>query len=220
MKPAVAQDPEEIFDVVTFEGVPTGARKRRADIHRDGDWHRAIHVWVISEIGGVQYLHVQRRSMYKDTSPGRLDPTVGGHLNAGETWREAIRETEEEIGLRVMVDDLIYAGTRRGIGEGEPGIIDREIQDVFLVRCDAALDTYRLNSHEVSALIRMRIADVLRLFTSEVDTIEATSFDGETGVVGQVQIQRHEFGRQLDRYLYRVAIAARSYLSGETHFAV
>ena len=220
MTPGAAQDPDEIFDVVTFDGVATGAQKRRADIHRDGNWHRAIHVWMISEIEGVQYLHVQRRSMAKDTSPGRLDPTVGGHLNAGETWREAIRETEEEIGLRVTADDLVYAGTRRGIGEGEPGIIDHEIQDVFLVRCDMPLDAYRLNAHEVSALVRLAIDDLLALFAGETDAIPAISFDGETGLIAPMQVERHEFGKQLDRYLYRVAIAARSYLAGDRHFSI
>ena len=41
-----AQDPGEPFDVITADGRPTGRVKTRAEIHRDGDWHRAIHVWV------------------------------------------------------------------------------------------------------------------------------------------------------------------------------
>ena len=35
----------------------------------------------------------------KDTWPGALDVAVGGHLRAGETLAEAVREAEEEIGL-------------------------------------------------------------------------------------------------------------------------
>ena len=41
-----AQDPGEPFDIITADGRPTGRVKTRAEIHRDGDWHRAIHVWV------------------------------------------------------------------------------------------------------------------------------------------------------------------------------
>ena len=43
----LAQDPDELFDVVDAGGNLTGIVKRRGDVHRDGDWHRAIHVWVI-----------------------------------------------------------------------------------------------------------------------------------------------------------------------------
>ncbi|HYP61526.1 MAG TPA: hypothetical protein VEQ36_13940, partial [Thermomicrobiales bacterium] len=76
----VAQDPNELFDVVTWDGKPTGIQKRRADVHRDGDWHQAIHVWVMGRDHDGEFLILQRRSMAKDTSPGMLDPTVGGHL--------------------------------------------------------------------------------------------------------------------------------------------
>ena len=41
-----AQDPGELFDVVRGDGAPTGRIKPRAAVHRDGDWHRAVHVWV------------------------------------------------------------------------------------------------------------------------------------------------------------------------------
>ena len=37
-----AQDPGEPFDVITADGKPTGRVKSRAEVHRDGDWHRAF----------------------------------------------------------------------------------------------------------------------------------------------------------------------------------
>ena len=43
---APAQDPNEPFDVIRADGLPTGRVKARDAVHRDGDWHRAIHVWV------------------------------------------------------------------------------------------------------------------------------------------------------------------------------
>src|SRR5690242_15381466 len=97
---SVAQDPAELFDVVRYDGTPTGVVKPRAAVHRDGDWHRAVHVWVTG-LGpaGEPFLLAQRRSTAKDTWPGRLDATVGGHYRAGEGLAEALRETEEEIGV-------------------------------------------------------------------------------------------------------------------------
>src|SRR5687767_2706683 len=102
-----AQDPRELFDVVTADGRPTGRTKARAEVHRDGDWHRSLHVWVAG-IGedGEPFLTFQRRGFGKDTWPGLLDATVGGHYRAGEGLTEALREVEEEIGLRVTAGDL------------------------------------------------------------------------------------------------------------------
>ena len=40
-------NPDELFDVLDAAGRPTGRAKRRADVHRDGDWHRALHCWVL-----------------------------------------------------------------------------------------------------------------------------------------------------------------------------
>src|SRR5215211_8527831 len=96
---SLAQDPTERFDVVNADGTPTGRTKARRDVHRDGDWHRAVHVW-IAGIGrdGEPFLLFQRRGPEKDTWPNRLDETVGGHYRAGEQLRDSLREVEEEIG--------------------------------------------------------------------------------------------------------------------------
>ena len=81
-------DPDELFDVCDTLGRPLGLRKCRADVHRDGDWHRSIHCWVAGQYAdGTPYVVFQRRAENKDTSPGKLDATVGGHLAAGESWK-------------------------------------------------------------------------------------------------------------------------------------
>ncbi len=83
----LAQDPSEPFDVITAAGTPTGRVKSRAEVHRDGDWHRAIHVWVAGvDEHGVPFLTVQRRSLHKDTWPGRFDATVGGTPAPEKRW--------------------------------------------------------------------------------------------------------------------------------------
>src|SRR5690606_14647873 len=50
----------------------------------------------------------QHRSKTKDTFPDKLDATVGGHVDSGQTYAEAaVRECQEEVGLPVSADDLI-----------------------------------------------------------------------------------------------------------------
>jgi isopentenyldiphosphate isomerase len=144
------------------DGAPTGIRKRRGDVHRDGDWHGALHIWV----GGVDekgrpFALFQRRSRTKDTWPGSLDVAVGGHFRAGETLSEALREAEEEIGLSVVTADITRLGRRfASSGSGR----DNEVQEVFGLRSDIPLDAYRLHPDEVDAVVSVSLDAILALF--------------------------------------------------------
>ena len=216
----IAQDPNELFDIVTWRGEPTGVRKRRLDVHRDGDWHSAIHVWVVGQRSGAGFLLLQRRGPGKDTQPGALDVTVGGHLGAGETWREGLREAEEEIGLGVTERDVAFAGIRRAIFETDSGIRDHEIQRVFFARNDAPLINYRPNPAELADLIAIPIDDMLELASGSVESATVEVLDSRTLIVEPGLIMQPELTQSTDRYFYRVAIAARLFLAGEKHFSV
>lgn len=216
----ITQDPNELFDIVTWRGEPTGARKRRQHVHRDGDWHPAIHIWVVGERDGLGFMLLQRRSLGKDTQPGALDVTVGGHLAAGETWREGLREADEEIGLRVAEQDVVFAGVRRGIFETDSGIRDHEIQHVFFARNDAPLTDYRPNPAELAGLIAISIDDMLELASGTIESASVEVLDSESRTVEPGQINRSVLAQSTDRYFYRVAIAARLFLAGERHFSI
>jgi isopentenyldiphosphate isomerase len=50
---------------------------------------------------------LQRRSMAKDSAPGRWCASCSGHLDAGEDYDQAaVRELAEEIGVRVRPVEL------------------------------------------------------------------------------------------------------------------
>lgn len=88
--------PEEIFDTVNENDKIVGAAPR-AVVHRDGLRHRAVHVLIFNAHGEV---FLQKRSMTKDSAPGKWDSSASGHLNQGEEYDAcAIRELREEIGL-------------------------------------------------------------------------------------------------------------------------
>ncbi len=83
--------------------------EERSVIHKQGIRHREVHVWVVTEDKKIVF---QKRAMNKDTWPGRLDATAGGHVDsATETYQEAgERELFEETGLSKtpMYIDKIY----------------------------------------------------------------------------------------------------------------
>lgn len=187
MSTTIAQDPNEYFDVVTENGELTGIRKRRGDVHRDGDWHRAVHVWVygVGESGG--YLLMNQRGEHKDTWPLALDATVGGHLGAGETVLDAFREIREEIGINVEPERCERLFTRkRSSGDLIPGILDQELQEVYLLRDDRPLTAYKPSKAELAGLVRVSIAEAGPLFRGDVG--EAA---GEVLVAGSGKVRPH-----------------------------
>src|SRR5215469_17657864 len=90
--------PEEIFDVVNDRDEVID-RRPRSVVHRLGLLHRAVHVLVYNSRGQI---FLQKRSIKKDRQPGLWDSSASGHLNSGEDYDAcAVREVEEEIGLRL-----------------------------------------------------------------------------------------------------------------------
>jgi isopentenyl-diphosphate delta-isomerase len=71
--------------------------KKRSEIHREGLRHRSVHLFIFNTRGE---LYLQRRSPAKDQYPEHWDSSAAGHLDPGETPREAAqRELGEELGI-------------------------------------------------------------------------------------------------------------------------
>lgn len=145
-----AQDGDELFDIFDRSGKPLGVRKARKLVHRDGDWHRSVHVWVVLErepdgrrSSAEPWVLFQQRSPDKDTWPGAFEVAVSGHYRAGEDLAEALREAEEEIGLPLAPGDVIRLGTCRHMDDHAPGIIDCELVDVLLATTRRTLAAFR-----------------------------------------------------------------------------
>ncbi len=89
---------EEIFDCVDAADQVIGQEKR-SEVHRQGLRHRSVHVLIFNERGEI---FLQKRSMQKDTFPGRWDSSASGHLDCGEDYDIcAARELREELGVEV-----------------------------------------------------------------------------------------------------------------------
>ncbi|HET9659973.1 MAG TPA: NUDIX domain-containing protein [Thermomicrobiales bacterium] len=215
-----AQDPSELFDVLTAEGASKGFAKKRSEVHRDGDWHGSIHVWVYGVDRGIPYLAFQRRGRFKDTLPLKLDATVGGHLRTGESVEQTLREVQEEIGRGVAMAELLPIGIRLGVSEDVRGIIDREIQHVYFWRVDEPLTTFAPNPDELESLVQLPLEDVLAIFGEGIVAADALELRAGSAILTPVLITRSEFADGIDRYPYRVAIAASNALRGDRYVAI
>ena len=151
---------DEYFDVLDETGSTTGQSKKRNDVHRDGDWHRSFHLWIVNSDG---YVLLQRRSKHKDLEPNKVDVTVGGHYRAGETLADVVREVEEEIGLFVRPEALHFLATKKA-ERFYDGKTDREFQDIYVLKHDQPLGHYFLDCNEVSILYELSLDKAIALF--------------------------------------------------------
>ena len=122
---------KEYLDVLDIDGIKTGEVKLRDEIHKDGDWHQSIHVWLIKE----KELLVQKRSTKKESYPGCYDATVAGHVISGEDILEAAkRECEEEIGVLFQNKEFIELDILRlCIEHNNRGFISNEFNHIIVV---------------------------------------------------------------------------------------
>ncbi len=153
----------EPLEVLNPLGQPTGETKARAAVHRDGDLHRTLHLWVVRNDYQDAYVLMQRRAPGKDLEPGKLDVAVGGHFRAGETLSEVLREAHEELGMTVQPGELTYLGTFRATRH-YPGVIDDELQESYMLVRDAPLTSYQLDPVEVEVLYELPLAGAVALY--------------------------------------------------------
>ena len=102
----------EYLDIVDEYGIPTGEVISREIAHREGIRHRTAHVWVVRPSDKGYEILLQKRSMNKDSYPGLYDTSSAGHIPAGdEPLPSALRELEEELGIKAKPEELLHAGS-------------------------------------------------------------------------------------------------------------
>ena len=143
----------EYLDIVTEDGTPTGKKVDRNRAHSDGILHRTAHVWVVRNINGRYEIMLQKRSMNKDSFPGKYDTSSAGHMPAGSEYVEsAIRELDEELGIEATSNQLHYAGMFRIQYEKEfHGRLfkDNEVTKVFVYMEPVNIEELSLQESEV-----------------------------------------------------------------------
>jgi isopentenyldiphosphate isomerase len=212
---ATTDPQDELFEILDPDGSPTGRSLPRWRVHREGHWHGALHIWVAGvRPDGSEFVLFQRRSMSKDTWPGYLDVAIGGHVRAGESLAETVREAEEEIGLRVELADLIRIGRRFASGSGN-ALLDNEIQEVFGVRSDAPLEAYAQHPEEVSALVMCSVTDARVLLSGAIDSIAA--WECPRGALAQpVRLRSEDFVPTKGEYALEALTRLPAVLRGES----
>ncbi len=161
----------ELLDFLDASGKPLGTAPR-AHVHRHGLWHAVFHCQIVAMRNGIPNMVLQRRHTSKLAFGGLLDVSAAGHLGAGETPGDGVRELYEEIGVRVDPCELASLGIRLLVDDEGEGLMNKEYTHIFLLRDDRPLHDYRLAHGEVDAVFEGAAADLLALFDKQTSAIE------------------------------------------------
>lgn len=194
----------------------------RDKVHKEGLWHQTFHCWIITQHDGENYVLLQKRAACKKTAPNMLDISAAGHLLAGETKADGIREVEEELGITPSSAKMIDLGIRIS-STGVPGVkCNREYCNVVLLEDNTPLIDHNLQEEEVAALVEVKVLDGLKLFSGEVDHIFGTALVEKEGKkqLTQIRIMREDFIYRIDPYYLKIFIMADRYFKGEKYLAI
>ncbi|MCH3881987.1 MULTISPECIES: NUDIX hydrolase [Tenacibaculum] len=141
---------DELLNILTPEGEPTGKTALKSEAHKNGWFHATVHVWIFTS---DKKILLQKRALTKKVFPGLWDISVAGHVAAGEEiLTSAKREVFEEIGLQIDDEDLIKIGTRIHQISHPNGIQDNEHHHVFITELKVPIEDLKIQKEEVDAI--------------------------------------------------------------------
>ncbi|MBI4972273.1 MAG: NUDIX domain-containing protein, partial [Candidatus Omnitrophica bacterium] len=122
---------DELLDIIDKDGNELGFSKMKSAAHKDGDWHKSSHIWVT--IGNKIVL--QKRASDKEFFPGCFDVACAGHVSSSESYEEtALRELQEELGIKAKEGDLVFLAKRNQISVNKKkSLISKEVMKVFVL---------------------------------------------------------------------------------------
>lgn len=158
---------DELIDIYD-ENMNRLGTAMKSQAHREGLWHKAFHCWILSR-GKVWF---QLRGKDKDLYANLLDVSSAGHLKAGETAKDGIREIEEELGLKVDFANLTKLFTGK-IARDDDGICNREFCPTYVLETNAKIEDLKMQPEEVDGVYEVDIEEMINLVKRKVEFITA-----------------------------------------------
>ncbi len=187
----------EMLDIYDEQDQHLGTCER-SEVHRLGHWHHTFHCWLIRDTVDGRLLVFQKRHPDKDTFPDMYDITAAGHLSAGETFIDAAREIQEELGLPLRYEQLThvldirdetFGSTRHG------AFIDREVSSVFGAFSPYELPKYQLQQDEVSGIFEAPLQAMIELYQGKCNEVMASGVytTDTTATIHKLTVHREQF---------------------------
>jgi len=182
--------------------LPNGKTQGIVDAIRTGAWLHTTDVWVYRTYPALQILF-QQRDPRSPTYGGKLDCSVAGYLEAGETGEVGgAREMKEELGIDVQPSKLIKFGRRMNAMIDHRDRERRIVANSHIFEWNHSLSKLNIHPDEVHAVFWVDASDLLSIEKTGSITIEGIDAVGETV---QKTVTKKDFAYNLDGYYYRIA---------------
>lgn len=157
----------EYIDIIDANGNSTGKKKPRNEAHRDGDWHKAVHVWILNDNGEIL---IQKRAKTTDSFKNLWDVSVVGHMQSSEKSTDAaVREIKEELGIHAKTEELTpFFTIKNQLKDG--AFIDNQYSDVYLFYYRGESAVLRKQKDEVSEIKFISLEHLEKLIQKETSS--------------------------------------------------
>ncbi|MBE6445234.1 MAG: NUDIX domain-containing protein [Alphaproteobacteria bacterium] len=155
--------------------------------HSEGLWHKNFHCWILDD----SKVWLQVRST-KDFYPNKFDMSCAGHLETGETPKQAgRREIEEELGVEVNEDEFEKMFTYKTIVD-YPGYCNREFCPTYAIKKHITTNDIDLEPNEVVGFYAAELGDLIDLFENEIEKINVCGILSD-GTQSNITITKESF---------------------------
>lgn len=155
-------------------------KEERKTVHQLGLWHNTVHCWLYDLEGNIYF---QIRSDLK-----KLYTTASGHVQAGETIKEAFgREIEEEIGYHVdyesarKISIVKFMMDRK---EKDGSIFkDRAFANVYALPFKGSLTEFNFDENELAGIAKINAKEALEIIKKEEGSLIGEVSSKKDGII-------------------------------------
>lgn len=158
--------------------------------HELGCWHKVFGCIIYNSKNSKVYFQLKNPKHNNIHTKELLEITAGGHLMAGETLEDGVREIKEETGLKVNFKELDFVEKRKINIKVKQDYIVREFQYFYSLNRDIKLNDFiNYDKSEVSSFVELNIKDTIKLLNNKVEQIKGKKIIGNKIVKVNINIK-------------------------------
>ncbi len=139
--------------------------------HQNGYWHKTVSAVIYNKKSKKVYFQLKNPKHNNVHKEELLELTASGHLTAGETLKDVVREVKEETGLEVDYEDMNFI--YKNICDKTEDYVIREFQYYYSLNMSINLKDFKnYDKSEVNGFVEVNINDVIKLLENKYKMIK------------------------------------------------